>query len=196
MSTLNRTTEQRVVTGRTMELELSIPRAYKRSPGLSNSTWYKGLLVSQTAGTADNNGAFDLVISKMRAGTEPPPHVHSREDEFMYIFSGEMRCYVDREVFPVTAGECMFLPRQKPHAFLVACEEVHGMSLITPGGFLDAINKMNVPAERMEVPTDTDVETYANADLTQTIKVFEKYGIHFLSPQEIRREMPEYPLGD
>jgi mannose-6-phosphate isomerase-like protein (cupin superfamily) len=196
MSTLNRTTEQRVVTGRTMELELSTPRAYKRSPGLSNSTWYKGLLVSQMAGTADNNGAFDLVISKMRAGTEPPPHVHSREDEFMYIFSGEMRFYVDREVFPVTAGECMFLPRQKPHAFLVASEEVHGMSLITPGGFLDAINKMNVPAEQMEVPTDTDVETYANADLTQTIKVFEKYGIRFLSPQEIRREMPEYPLGD
>jgi hypothetical protein len=147
-----------------MELELSTPRAYKRSPGLSNSTWYKGLLVSQMAGTADNNGAFDLVISKMRAGTEPPPHVHSREDEFMYIFSGEMRFY--------------------------------GMSLITPGGFLDAINKMNVPAEQMEVPTDTDVETYANADLTQTIKVFEKYGIRFLSPQEIRREMPEYPLGD
>jgi len=70
------------------------------------------------------------------------------------------------------------------------------MFLISPGGFLDAINKMNVSAERMEVPTDADVQTYANADLTQTIKVFEKYGISFLSPQEIRREMPDYPLGD
>jgi hypothetical protein len=61
---------------------MSTLRAYKRSPALSNSTWYKGILVSQMAGTADNNGAFDLVISKMRRGTEPPPHVHSREDEF------------------------------------------------------------------------------------------------------------------
>ena len=112
----------------------------------------------------------------------------------MYIFSGEMRFYVDREVFQ-TAGEYMFF-LAKTHALLVGSEEVHGMSLITPGGFLDAINKMNVPAEQMEVPTDTHVETYANADLTQTIKVFEKYGIRFLSPQEIRREMPEYPLGD
>jgi len=196
MSTLNRTTEQRVVTGRDDGTRTEHTEGVQEIAWVEHSTWYKGLLVSQMAGTADNNGAFDLVISKMRAGTEPPPHVHSREDEFMYIFSGEMRFYVDREVFPVTAGECMFLPRQKPHAFLVASEEVHGMSLITPGGFLDAINKMNVPAEQMEVPTDTEVETYANADLTQTIKVFEKYGIRFLSPQEIRREMPEYPLGD
>ena len=69
---------------------MSTLRAYKRSPALTNSTWYKGILVSQMAATADNNGAFDLVLSKMRRGTEPPPHVHSREDEFFYVFSGEM----------------------------------------------------------------------------------------------------------
>src|SRR6516164_787502 len=57
-------------------------KAYKRSPALTNSTWYKGMLVSEMAGTADNNGAFDLNIFKVRPGTEPPPHVHSREDEF------------------------------------------------------------------------------------------------------------------
>lgn len=44
--------------------------------------WYKGILVSEMAGTADNNGAFDVLVSKMRRGTEPPPYVHSREDEF------------------------------------------------------------------------------------------------------------------
>src|SRR6516225_9609881 len=55
---------------------------YKRSPALTNSTWYKGMLHSQMAGTADNNGAFDFVISIILRGTQPPPHVHSREDEF------------------------------------------------------------------------------------------------------------------
>jgi hypothetical protein len=33
--------------------ELRTLRAYKRSPGLSNSAWYKGFLVSRMAGTAD-----------------------------------------------------------------------------------------------------------------------------------------------
>jgi hypothetical protein len=52
--------------------ELSTVRAYKGSPALSNSTWYKGILFSHMAGNTDKNGAFDLII-KMRRGTEPLP---------------------------------------------------------------------------------------------------------------------------
>ena len=173
---------------------MSTLRAYKRSPALTNSTWYKGILVSQMAGAADNNGAFDLAVSKMRRGAEPPPHVHSGEDELFHVLSGEMRVYVGGEVFAVTAGECMFLPRRRPHAFLVTSEEAHVVQLVVPGGFLDAINKMNAPAERMEVPTDVDTVTYANADLTETSKVFEQHGIRFLTAEEIRTEMPQYQL--
>ena len=186
----------KLTTENTIEVPpLIAPRAYKRSPALDNSTWYKSILVSQMAGTADNHGAFDLLISKMRAGTEPPPHIHSREHEFLYLLSGEMKFFADGEVFQVTAGECMFLPRRKPHAFLVTSAEVHVIFFATPGGFLDAINKMNAPAERMEVPAHGDAETYADVDLTETIKVFEQYGIRFLTPDEIRAEMPEYPAG-
>jgi quercetin dioxygenase-like cupin family protein len=181
-------------TMRTGEQQASTPRAYKRAPELSNSTWYKGMLHSHMAGSADNNGAFDFVISTIRRGTEPPPHVHSREDELFYLFSGEMKVYVDGEVFTVKAGECVFLPRHKPHAWVITSEAIHTMMLATPGGFAAAIVKMGSPAERMEIPGDADVLTYANADLTETIKVFEQYGIRLLSPEEIRSEMPEYPL--
>ena len=172
----------------------STPRAYKRSPALSNSTWYKGMLHSRMAGTADNNGAFDFVISTIRRGTEPPPHVHSREDEFFYVSSGEMRVYVDGEVFTVKAGECVFLPRLKPHAWVITSEAIRMMTLITPGGFTDALIKMSAPAERMEIPTDADTVTYPNADLTETIKVHEQYGVRLLTLEEIRREMPRYPV--
>jgi quercetin dioxygenase-like cupin family protein len=178
------------------EQQLGRPSAYKRSRGLGNSTWYMGNLVSQMAGPADNDRAFDLIIFKMRQGNEPPPHVYSREDEFFYVLAGEMKVYVEGEVFVVTAGECMFLPRGKPHAFLLTSQELHNIALIAPGGFLDAVNKMNAPAERMEVPTDVDTVTYANADLTDTIKVFEQYGVRFLTADEIRAEMPEYPRYD
>ena len=176
------------------EQPLNPLRAYKRAPALSNSTWYKGILMSQMAGTADTNGAFDLVISKNRRGTEPPPHVHSRDDEFFYLFSGEITAYVEDEVFQVTAGECLFLPRRKPHAWLITSEEIHVILLTTPGGFMDAINKMNAPAERMELPSAADTVTYATADLTETINVFEQYGIRLLTAEEIRTQMPHYPL--
>jgi hypothetical protein len=41
---------------------------------------------------------------------------------------------------------------------------------------------------------DVDTVTYANADLTETFKVFERQGIRFLTADEIRTEMPQYPL--
>ena len=195
MSAPNIVTKQRLTTGNKLGGQpLNEFRAYKRSPELSNSRWYKGMLHSQMAGTADNNGEFDFVISRIRRGTEPPPHVHSREDEFFYVFSGEISVYVDGEVFTVTAGECMFLPRRKPHAWVITSEAIHIITLITPGGFNEALIKMSAPAERMEVPTDADTVTYANADLTETIKVHEEYGVRLLTPEEIRIEMPEYPL--
>jgi quercetin dioxygenase-like cupin family protein len=168
--------------------------AYKRTPSLENSTWYKGILVSQMAGTSDNDGAFDLVVSKMRRGTEPPPHVHSREHEVFYILSGAVIVYVDDKVFRVSTGEFMFLPRGVPHAFLLESDEVHQLALVTPGGFFDAVNRMNSPAERLEVPTDADTITYANADLTQTIELFEQYGLRFLTAEEISTTMPDYPM--
>ena len=87
----------------------------------------------------------------------------------------------------------MFLPRREPHAWLITSEEIHTIAVVMPGGFNDALNKMSAPAERMEVPTDVDTVTYANADLTETIKVFEQYGVRLLTADEICSEMPEYP---
>jgi quercetin dioxygenase-like cupin family protein len=166
-------------------------KAYKRSPALGNSTWYKGLLISQLAGSSDTNGAFDLVESKKKKGTEPPPHTHDREDEFFYILAGEMKVFADGQVFTVAAGESVFLPKNVPHAYLIQSEVCHVLALITPGGFLNAINKMNAPARAMEIPSD--METYATADLTATIAVFIQYGVRMLSPAEVTNQLPAYP---
>jgi quercetin dioxygenase-like cupin family protein len=175
-----------------MNTDLTTQKAYKRSPSLDNSTWYKGILVSQLAGEADTDGAFDLVVSKMRRGTEPPPHLHSREDEFFYVLDGNLDIYTEGQVLGISAGECAFLPKGKPHAFLIQSAEINVLVLMTPGGFLNAVNKMNAPAEKMELPSD-DALTYATADLTETMKIFEKYGVRLLSPEEIAQQMPQFP---
>jgi hypothetical protein len=67
-------------------------------------------------------------------------------------------------------------------------------SVVTPGGFMNAVNQMNERAQKMEIPSD-DVLTYANMDLTKTMEIFEKYGVHILSPEEIAEQMPEFPLA-
>ncbi len=175
-----------------MATQVITPTAYKRAPSLDNSTWYKGILVSQLAGEADTDGAFDFVTSKMRRGTEPPPHVHSREDEFFYVLDGNLDFYTEGRVIGVGGGECMFLPKGQPHAFQIRSAEIDVLVFMTPGGFLNAVNKMNAPAQKMELPAD-DALTYSTADLTETMKIFEKYGVHLLSSQEIAEQMPQFP---
>jgi mannose-6-phosphate isomerase-like protein (cupin superfamily) len=167
-------------------------RAYKRAPDLTNSTWYKGILNSLMAGARDNGGAFDFAIATMKRGTEPPPHVHSREHEFFYILSGDVRVFVGPEVFELTAGDCVFMPLGKPHAFRITSEELHWVALMSPGGFLEIVSEMSEPAKRMDVPNDPDIVTYANADMTETIKIAERYGLRFLAEHDVRKEMPEY----
>jgi quercetin dioxygenase-like cupin family protein len=57
-----------------------------------------GCPITRLAGEADTGGAFDLVVSKMRKGTEPPPHVHSREHEFFHILAGKLKVYIQRPI--------------------------------------------------------------------------------------------------
>jgi quercetin dioxygenase-like cupin family protein len=165
-------------------------RAYKRAAALENSTSYKGLLINQLAGNSDTDGAFDLVESQMKKGTEPPPHIHEREDELFYILEGKIQVFADGQVFSVGAGESVFLPKRIPHAYLIETEKCHVLALMTPGEFLNAINKRNAPVRTMQIPSD--METYATADLAATMEVFTKYGGRFLSPEEIAEQLPEY----
>ena len=44
---------------------------------------------------------FLLVEALVAPGTEPPPHVHTREDELFYVLEEEFDVYVGKEAFNV-----------------------------------------------------------------------------------------------
>jgi hypothetical protein len=71
-----------------MSSEVIKLKPFKHAPSIEISTWYKGILSTQMATDDETGGAFDLVLSNMRSGTEPPPHVHTREHEFIYVLDG------------------------------------------------------------------------------------------------------------
>jgi mannose-6-phosphate isomerase-like protein (cupin superfamily) len=170
----------------------TILNPFKHAPAIEISTWYKGILSTQLATDENTGGAFDLVLAHMKSGTEPPPHVHTREHELFYVLEGALDAYVDGEVFQVGPGECVFLPLGRPHAFIIRSPEIRMLTLITPGGFMRVVALMTAPAEKLEIPLDS--VTYATADLAETMKIFMKHGLRFLSPEEITRQMPMFPL--
>ena len=167
-------------------------KAFKRAPSLGQSQWYSGNLTTFLAEKKDIAAAFCLVEATLAPGTEPPPHVHSREDELFYVLEGEFDVYVGDEAFKVEAGECAFLPRLKPHAFVVRSPRVRVLALFTPAGLEEAFRSVSTPAQRLELPTGA--VTYSTGDMEQTAQRFSEHGVRFLARDEVAVQMPMYPM--
>ena len=165
--------------------------AFKRAPSPGLSQWENGNLTTNLAQKKDTNGAFFLVEAMLAPGTEPPPHVHTREDELFYVLEGEFDVYVGKEAFKVKTGECVFLPRFRPHAFVIRSPRLRVLALFTPAGLEEAFRGMSSPAQRLELPTGA--VTYSTGDLKQTARRLSEYGARFLTPAEIADQLPLYP---
>jgi len=166
-------------------------KAFKRAPLLGLSQWENGNLTTNLAEKRDTNGAFFPVEAMLAPGTEPPPHVQTREDELFYVLEGEFDVYIGKEAHQLETGECVFLPRFKPHAFVIRLPRLRVLALFTPTGLEEAFRRMSTPAQRLELPTEA--VTYSTGDLKQTAQRFSEYGARFLTPDEIEERLPLYP---
>jgi mannose-6-phosphate isomerase-like protein (cupin superfamily) len=166
-------------------------KSFKRAPSLELSKWYLGSLTTNLAERNDTDGAFCLVQATLAPGHEPPPHMHSREDELFYVLDGEFDVYVGKEAFKVESGECIFLPRRKPHAFVIRSPRLRVLALFSPAGLEDAFRSMSSPAQNMDLPAGA--LTYSTADPNDTAQRLKEYGVHLLPPDEIADQLPLYP---
>ena len=81
-------------------------------------------------------GGLGLVDSYLEAGSEPPMHIHTREDEFIYVLDGEITAYVGDESLKAAAGGFVYMPRFVPHTFAVdGTGSAHALIMYTPSGF-------------------------------------------------------------
>jgi len=174
-----------------MNHRLSQLRTFKRTTSLELSTWYMGILLTNLVEKKDTNGTFSLLEATLAPGNEPPPHMHSRKDELFYVLEGEFDTYVGEEAFKVTKGECIFLPKFKPHAFVIRSLRLRMLILYTPGGVEEVFRKVSSPAQHLEPPTEA--LTYSQSDLEQTARRFSEYGVQILSPEEVAEQLPLYP---
>jgi mannose-6-phosphate isomerase-like protein (cupin superfamily) len=166
-------------------------KAFTRAPSLELSQWYMGSLTTTLADKHDTNGAFCLVEATLVSGNEPPPHVHSREDELFYVLEGEFDVYVGADAFKVAVGACIFLPKGTPHAFVIRSPRLRLLTLFTPGGLEDAFRGLSVPAQRLDLPKGA--LTYATADVRQTAQRLRAYGVRLLAPAEVATQLRGYP---
>ena len=90
------------------------------------------------ASRTSTDGALTLIESDTDGGA--PPHVHTREDEAMYVLDGDILAHVGSDAFRASAGDFIFMPRGVQHDWDVVGERARVLIIATPGGletFLD-----------------------------------------------------------
>lgn len=158
-----------------LQLTMANDQPLLTRPSLHNSYWYIGHLMSVFFKSSDTNGLFSLLKMNEIKGLEPPPHIHTKEDETFMVLSGEIDFYVNNKTYHAVAGDTMFLPRNIRHSFKVLTAQAEVMMLLSPGGFEQFFIEMSEPASELKQPPLPS----GPPDIKRLINTAEKYGIRF-----------------
>jgi mannose-6-phosphate isomerase-like protein (cupin superfamily) len=97
---------------------------------------HPGTFPTIKADAADTGGAMTAmegVLAPWASG--PPLHVHSREDECLYVIDGSVLVQIGDAMHTLEAGSFAWMPRGVPHAFANAGSTPARMFGVTlPGG--------------------------------------------------------------
>jgi len=97
---------------------------------------YRGTAVMNfRLSSVDTNNALSIIDIHMYRGTEPPRHVHDREDETFNIMDGEISFFIGENMIKAYPGDIVFAPRGVAHSFRIDTETAKVRVMLTPGGF-------------------------------------------------------------
>ncbi|MEZ2345479.1 cupin domain-containing protein [Terriglobus sp. RCC_193] len=130
-----------------------------------------GELVEVIVSSKETNGTFCVIRQYSDPGGGPPPHIHSREDEFFTVIDGEFEI-LNRGIWhPIGKGETAYTLRNNPHTFRnrgasVGCIQ----ATVIPGGldeYLEELSRLSMPPVIEEV-----------------LRTSEPYGVSFIAPTQ------------
>ena len=127
---------------------------FRIEAGGGRSVWSLGGRFTTKADSAATEGRFAIVESVAFRSTEPPLHVHHREDEAWYVLDGRMTFYVADEVLDAPTGTFVYAPRGLAHTFTVDLEPTRVLVFGSPGGFEHFAEELGVPAAGDAPPAD------------------------------------------
>lgn len=115
-------------------------------------------------------GAFTMVQVVTPPGGGPPPHWHTREDEWFYVLEGRVEFWQDGVWTEVPVGSAAYLPRGSRHAFR-NCGDTPLRMIVhaAPAGFEVFFERI---AEVFQAP--------GAPDMPRIVEISAEHGIHYL----------------
>ena len=124
----------------------------------------------------DTGGAYCLLDLRVAPGKGVPRHTHTREDEALFVLSGELEATVGDAIFTLRPGETLIAPRNIPHQLRNSGNVAnHYLIMFSPSGFEGFLRATSVPA-----PDDAVAPTEPPTIAVQNVfELASDYGIQF-----------------
>ena len=131
----------------------------------------------------ESQGALSIVEAEVPPHMGPPPHIHHREHETLYVLDGEVDLLDGERGWTRIENRGMaFMPMESLHAFRNPHSEPGKVMLIfTPAGFEDYLKKVGELVASGDVTSENDVE--------QVIPLAATYGMEIL-PEDAAPKPP------
>jgi quercetin dioxygenase-like cupin family protein len=144
-----------------------------------DTVWWQGGLMEIKARAEDTGGAFSVLEGRfLYKGYGPPLHIHSREDEAVYVLEGQIRFRVGDDEFVAGPGTWVWQPRGVPQAFRVESESARALVVFAPGGLERMFEDGGVPAEDSAEPPPQP-----QSDPDAASAVARSFGFEVVGPQ-------------
>jgi quercetin dioxygenase-like cupin family protein len=142
--------------------------------------WIVGDTMTLKATEQTTGGSLVLLENLTAPGGGPPPHIHTREDEFWYVIDGTFEIRIGDEVHALGPGGFAYAPRGTIHNFRNTADTPSRVLVgFTPGGMGGFFRESGRPAT-----DDGPAPPFDEDELARTIVAAPKYGMELAALED------------
>jgi quercetin dioxygenase-like cupin family protein len=146
---------------------------YATPAGDGERVWIVGDTMTFKAIGETTGGSLVLLENLTASGGGPPPHIHTREDEFFYVLDGTFEIRIGDEQHALGAGGFAFVPRGTVHNFRNTGDAPSRILVgFTPGGMEGFFRESGRPAL-----DDGPAPPVGDDEIARTTMAAPKYGV-------------------
>jgi quercetin dioxygenase-like cupin family protein len=152
-----------------------------RPAGTGSATWAMGSLFEHLLSAVESGGRLGVSLVTQPPGIATPLHRHTHEDEAFYLLDGTMTYRAGDDLFHLSAGDFIWLPRGLPHAFrITGSTPVRFLGFTDPGALFGLYDEVGVPARERRLP-GPDGQTLS-VEIPKWNEVGPRYGLEVVGP--------------